>query len=55
VNVLSYIAPGNDHGALQYKSFYTEEVNGQKLLDWVTKLIEDKPVADVHCHKCTGK
>jgi hypothetical protein len=36
VNLLSYIAPGDDHGALQYDSFYTEEVNGEKLVDWVT-------------------
>jgi Pectinacetylesterase len=54
VNMLSYIAPGDDHGALQYDSFYTEEVNGVKLVDWVTSLIAGKPVDDVHCQKCRG-
>jgi hypothetical protein len=52
--LLSYIAPGDDHGALQYDSFYTEEVNGEKLVDWVTRLIEGEPVDDVHCKKCTA-
>ena len=54
MNLLSYIAPGDDHGALQYDSFYTEEVNGEKLVDWVTRLIEGEPVDDVHCKKCTA-
>jgi hypothetical protein len=30
------------------------EVNGEKLVDWVTRLIEGKPVDDVHCAKCTA-
>jgi hypothetical protein len=54
VNLLSYIAPGDDHGALLYESFYTEEVNGETLVDWVTSLIEGEPVDDVHCTECTA-
>jgi hypothetical protein len=54
VDLLSYIAPGDDHGALLYDSFYTEEVNGEKLVDWVTRLIEHEPVDDVHCTECTS-
>jgi hypothetical protein len=54
VNLLSYIAPGDDHGALLYESFYTEEVNGETLVDWVTSLIAGEPVADVHCTECTA-
>jgi hypothetical protein len=27
-------------------------VNGQPLIDSVTRLIEGKPVDDVHCQKC---
>ena len=30
------------------------EVNGEKLVDWVTGLIEGKAVEDVHCLKCRG-
>jgi len=52
VNLLSYIAPGDEHIALSDGQFYTETVNGEKLVDWVTRLIEGKPVDDVHCHEC---
>jgi Pectinacetylesterase len=47
VNLLSYIAPGTEHTALSEEQFYTEEVNGRSLLDWVTALIDGEPVADV--------
>jgi Pectinacetylesterase len=52
VNLLSYIAPGDDHTALSEEQFYTETVNDEKLVDWVTRLIEGKPVYDVHCREC---
>jgi hypothetical protein len=54
VNLLSYIAPGHEHTALGGDQFYTETVNGLKLVDWVTRLIEGKPVDDVHCRECRG-
>jgi hypothetical protein len=28
------------------------EVNGEKLVNWVTRLIEREPAEDVHCKKC---
>ena len=52
VNLLSYTAPGSEHAILSDEPFYTERVNGQRFLDWVTRLIERKPVGDVHCHQC---
>jgi Pectinacetylesterase len=52
VNLLSYTAPGSDHAVLSDEPFYTEQVNGQRLLYWVTRLIERKPIADVHCRQC---
>jgi hypothetical protein len=52
VNLLSYIAPGDEHTALTDGTFYTETVNGEALVDWVTRLIERKPVDDVHCGRC---
>jgi hypothetical protein len=52
VDVLSYIAPGDEHVVLADGPFYTEQVNGQKLVDWVTRLIEGEPVDDVHCQEC---
>jgi hypothetical protein len=54
VNLLSYTAPGDEHGVLKYEKFYTEEVNGEKLVDWVTRLVEGQPVDDVHCSECTA-
>ena len=52
VNLLSYTAPGAEHTVLSDEPFYTETVNGQRLVDWVTRLIERKPVDDVHCRQC---
>jgi Pectinacetylesterase len=52
VNLLSYTAPGSEHGVLSDEPFYTEQVNGQQFVDWVTRLIERKPVDDVHCRQC---
>jgi hypothetical protein len=48
----SYTAPGNGHGILEWPRFYELEVNGEKLVDWVRRLIEGKPVDDVHCQNC---
>ena len=48
----SYTAPGNGHGILEWPRFYEIEVNGEKLVDWLSSLIEGKPVADVHCQQC---
>ncbi len=54
VNLLSFIAPGDGHTALSDEAFYTETVSGEKLVDWVTRLIEGEPIADVHCADCTA-
>jgi hypothetical protein len=48
----TYTAPGNGHGILEFELFYTLEVNGVKLVDWVEALIGGKPLDDVHCDKC---
>jgi hypothetical protein len=52
VELLSYTAPGSEHGVLSDEPFYTERVNGQRFVDWVTRLIEHTPVEDVHCRRC---
>ena len=54
VNLNSYVAPGDEHTVLGDGRFYTETVNGERLVDWVTKLVAGEPVADVHCTECTG-
>jgi hypothetical protein len=55
VNLLSYVAPGQEHTVLTDQSFYTETVNGERLVEWVTNLIAGKPVEDVHCKACTAR
>jgi hypothetical protein len=52
VNLHSYTAPGDGHGIFEWPKFYKLKVNGKRLLDWVARLIEGKPVDDVHCRKC---
>jgi hypothetical protein len=52
VNVHSYIAPGDQHVVFSDGPFYTETVNGEKLVDWVSRLIKGEPVDDVHCQNC---
>jgi hypothetical protein len=48
----SYTVPGDGHGIFEWPKFYEIEVNGERLVDWVTRLIEGKSVDDVHCQKC---
>jgi Pectinacetylesterase len=48
----SYTAPGDGHGIFEWPRFYELEVNGDKLVDWVTRLIDGKPADDVHCKNC---
>jgi hypothetical protein len=52
VELRSYIAPGDDHTVLSDGPFYNETVNGKTLVDWVRRLIDGKPVNDVHCRQC---
>jgi Pectinacetylesterase len=48
----SFTAPGNDHGILDDGPFYTMEVNGVRLVDWVESLIAGEQLDDVHCDDC---
>lgn len=52
VDLFSFIAPGAGHTVLSQDAFYTEEVAGEALVDWVTDLVEERPVDDVHCERC---
>jgi hypothetical protein len=48
----SYTAAGNGHRLFEWPAFYEVEVNGEKLVDWVARLLAGEHVDDVHCHKC---
>jgi hypothetical protein len=52
VPLLSYIAPGDGHLALDTSHLYTEAVDGEPLVDWITALVDHEPVHDVHCTTC---
>jgi hypothetical protein len=43
---------GDGHTALTEDELYTEEVGGEALLDWVTRLAVGEPVTGVHCTEC---
>jgi hypothetical protein len=43
---------GDDHGIFGWPRFYELQVKGEKLVDWVTRLIEGESVDDVHCREC---
>lgn len=53
VNLLSYISPGADHTILSKPDLYTHEVNGVRLIEWITRLVEgDTTLTDNHCTDC---
>ena len=54
VTLWSYISPGDDHTVLHRAEFYTQTVEGVRLVDWVTSLVQGDTVADVHCMVCTA-
>jgi hypothetical protein len=47
VNLFSYVSPGNEHLVLSERRFYSEKVDGQLFVDWVSKLVARKRVSDV--------
>ena len=48
----SYTARGDGHRILEWPTFYELQVNGEKFVDWVSRLIEGETVDDVHCMQC---
>ena len=54
VPLSSWVAPGSTHTVIGSSDFYTETVNGVALVDWVTALVTDRAVPDVHCTACQG-
>jgi Pectinacetylesterase len=52
VTLHSYTAPGEEHVILTDGAFYTEDVDGELFVDWVTRLVAGEPVDDVYCTDC---
>lgn len=45
----TYLAGGAVHTILQQPIFYTYKVQGVRFADWVSRLIDGKPVGDISC------
>lgn len=49
-----YVAPGTEHTIIAQDEVYDMEVEGVRLIDWITELIDGGVPADVHCVDCVG-
>lgn len=52
VEVVSYIAAGSSHTILSSDELYELEVQGVRLIDWLTDLVRGDTPGDVHCVAC---
>ena len=51
-NFRSFIAGGDKHVVLPYSEFYTYQVDGVRIRDWVADLAAGKPVDNLACDDC---
>ncbi|MEP1122948.1 MAG: pectin acetylesterase-family hydrolase [Ilumatobacter sp.] len=47
-----YVAPGNSHTIIGNDDVYDVEVEGVRLIDWITELVDGDVPPDVHCVDC---
>lgn len=52
VDLHAWIGPGTEHTVLGRDAFYTEEVGGTALRDWVADVVAGEDVPDVRCTDC---
>jgi hypothetical protein len=52
-NFHSYIAGGDLHTILGRPEFYSYQVDGTSLSDWVAALVNGEVISDVHCSDCS--
>lgn len=48
VDLHSWVGPGTEHVSTARDDVYTTEVNGTKLIDWISEVVDGDDVADVH-------
>lgn len=48
----AFMLDGKKHCILPYKELYTYSVNGVKLVDWLTDMVNDKPIQTQRCATC---
>ncbi len=52
IDLRTWVGPGTQHTVLGRDTFYTDEVDGTSLRDWVADLVAGEDVPDVHCTEC---
>jgi hypothetical protein len=53
-NFRAFIAPGDVHCIIPRNDFYSVESAGTRLVDWITAMVNDKPVSSVTCDGCAA-
>ncbi|MGA9277551.1 pectin acetylesterase-family hydrolase [Ilumatobacter sp.] len=53
VPIAVYVAPGAEHTIMASDEVYAMEVDGVRLIDWITTLVTGGVPDDVHCTDCT--
>ena len=51
----AFMPDGKKHCIIPYAELYTYEVNGVKLIDWLTDWVNDKAVSNQRCKTCVPK
>lgn len=54
VELSVYVAPGTEHTIIGGDEVYDMEVEGVRLIDWITELVGGSAPGDVHCVDCSG-
>jgi hypothetical protein len=54
IEISAYVAPGSAHTIMRSPEVYELEVEGVRLIDWLTELFGGTSPADVHCVDCAG-
>jgi hypothetical protein len=54
IEISAYVAPGSAHTIMRSAEVYELEVEGARLIDWLTELFGGTSPADVHCVDCAG-
>jgi len=52
VDLRTFVAPGDAHTILPNNGLYDLEVEGVRLIDWITAYVNGDDVPDIHCRDC---
>jgi hypothetical protein len=52
VDIANWVQPGTVHTILGKRLLYTAKVGKERFIDWLTKFVAGRHVADVHCTDC---